>query len=272
MKLKALAIISIIIVGSAAKYATGQMILEASDQGHISVGPYSVGHSAANQSYSLGPDPSSHSYGIPYFMFDIPFLTEPLDAIKFSVYNPGDVYFDSSSDLLRDQGIMSNGGSPFEIKLWDYTSDPALFISDSYQYFAPGDLSDTPWGSQIEDLRSGTMYGSRFVDSSLDGSWIDFYLTGDALADVMASQGGTFAMGAWQENFKTAFYGAEGFSLEGGFEGNNHPLAQLEIMYQRVGSAIPEPSTYGLLASLFLGLCIAVRKFGTQKKDTPRIQ
>lgn len=248
-----------ILCGLLGNAVSAQMLLNTSEQGHVSVGPYSLGFTASDPSYQLGPDPASSMFAVPFFQFDIPDLSAGIESIKFSLYNPGDVTYGSPAALIRDQGVVDNGQPPFEVKLWDYTGDPAQFMSDYYTYFGPDGPDDTPWGETIDDLRSGAEYGSAMVDSSQDGAWIDFYLTEDALADVMASQGGKFTMGAWQENLKTAFYGEPGFEAQSGYQGAMHPQAQLEIQFRAGGTAVPEPSTYGIFASVAVSMGILVR-------------
>ena len=116
----------------------------------------------------------------------------------------------------------------------------------------------------IRDLQSGTQYASTTVDSSSDGTWVDFYLNSDALIDIWNNQGGMFAVGAKSEDNNAMFTAPGGETL--GIDALLHPNAQLKFNFknsvafaQAAGVAVPEPSTYGLAGGFLLTIAIAIR-------------
>lgn len=255
-----------LLIGIPATHA--QLVLETSDQGRISMGPYGVAHDSSSQSYNLGNEPMTSFLGIPYFVFEIPTFAESIASVKLSIYNPADV--GTGDFVLFDQGFDNNNPAS-EISLWNYSGDQTMFDTDFNTMFSPPGSSSI-WDDDIQDLQSGTQYGSKTVDSSSDGSWIDFYLNSDALIDIWNNQGGTFAMGAKSENNNTMFYGndlmAPGSQL-GGVDGYLHPSARLEFLFREGGAvAVPEPSTYGIAGGLALGIIIAIRHQRRRKERT----
>lgn len=191
--------------------------------------------------------------GVPYFIFEIPDFVQTIESITLSIYNPGDVYA-TPSFLIADQGF-ENDAPTAEISLWDYLGDQSVFDTDFNTGYSPPDVSSI-WDDEIQDLQSGTQYGAKQVDSSSDGTWIDFYLNSEALVDIWTSQGGKFALGAKSENNSTLFHS----SGLGTPEGEDYPSARLEFFFNENGGvAVPEPSTYGVIGGIMLAGCILLR-------------
>ncbi len=242
-----------------------QLVLHSSDQGNIELGPYGMSHEYSSQSYRLGMDPVTSLIGIPYFVFDIPDFAKAIESVTLSIYNPADV--NAGEFLLFDQGF-DNTSSPAEISLWDYSSDKSMFDTDFNTFFSPpGTTSE--WDDDLQDLQSGTKYASTTVDSSSDGSWVNFYLNSDAIIDIWTNQGGQFALGASSEN-QTGMFGGNELaapgSQDGGENGHLYPSARLEFNFKNgvalakaAGAAVPEPSTYGLAGALALTIVIVIR-------------
>ena len=88
--------------------AHAQLVVESSNQGRIDVGPYGVSRDSSSNDFRLGLDPATSFLGVPYFVFEIPTLSEAIDSVTLSIYNPGDVNIGSSSFLLFDQGYDNN--------------------------------------------------------------------------------------------------------------------------------------------------------------------
>ena len=262
-------VISGLLIGTLVSNA--QLVLESSDQGSISVGPYGVAHDSSSKSYNLGSDSMTSFLGVPYFVFEIPTFAESIASVKLSIYNPADV--GTGDFVLFDQGF-NNSNPASEISLWNYSGDQTMFDTDFNTMFSP---PGTPsiWDAGIQDLQSGTQYASKTVDSSSDGTWVDFYLNSDALIDIWNNQGGTFAMGAKSEDNNTMFFGndlmAPGEQL-GGVDGYLHPNARLEFLFREGGAvAVPEPSTYGIAGGLTLGIIIALRHQRRRKERSLKL-
>jgi hypothetical protein len=161
-----------------------QLQLNSSDQGHINLGPYGVSHDSTSQNYRAGMDPMTNFIGIPYFVFEIPDLVNSIEAITLSIYNPADAFPELALPQF-DQGYM-NDEAPSEISLWDYTGNKSMFDTDFNTPFSSPEAGSI-WDDDILDLHSGTQYGSRQVDSSNDGSWVDFYLNSDTIIDIWSA-------------------------------------------------------------------------------------
>lgn len=217
----------------------GQVTISSSDQGFFGETPYGFFHDSDKQTYDVGRDPMTNAINRAFSIFEIPTFPTALTNATFRAWNPADIGF------VLDRGYVP-GPTTGTLNAWDYGGDISLLDVD-YNESEPLDEPKSVFRPIMEDLSTGTIYGSTLVSEALDGSWVEIDLTG-ALSDLSSSQGSSWAVGLAMEGIGngTIFYLTD-------FDGA--PMKTELVLKFENGGVIPEPSTYALILG---GACLGL--------------
>jgi hypothetical protein len=183
-----------------------------------------------------------------FFVFDLPTFSLPIVSAKLDLYN-----FGGSDDIPA--GFYSENPSE-TLSFFNYSGSLAAL---------------TTGGSGLTgifaDLGSGSLYGSTTVGAGNDGQYVSLFLNNAFLADLNAASGGTIAFGS----ALTSLVDPNGYAFIFGNTdlSSANPAVRLTLVAASAStSAVPEPSTYALAASVLLGAVILRRRQQQQRRES----
>jgi hypothetical protein len=201
------------------------------------------------------PNPTNANYAVGgwnayrnYFFFDLSSITEPVIGAT-----------------LQLQRYVSDFG--FQYELYDVSSAAVDLIETRTQDFIEADPN--VW----EDLGSGTMYGSFFIDSGSTSDILSFVMNADAIIDInqAISEGSTyFAVGGRVPDAETPEamlavppdpQPAYLFSYSSGLSAQRLIFETSNDFNTNEPAPVPEPATMLLLSSGLIGLIGFRKKF-----------
>ena len=155
-------------------------------------------------------------------------------------------------DLSSLSGTVTGGNLELELENYfgpDASESFTVFdVSTSAPALGSSYSTGSPTGLAIfADLGAGNVYGGATVSSSDVGSIISMSLSAQAIVDINAAAGGTFAVGVALLQPFTLSSGNEAVRFSVGTEPRTHQLVLNT-------AAVPEPSTLLLLGTGLVGL------------------
>lgn len=166
-----------------------------------------------------------------FFVFDRSSVSGTFSSATLQIFNP------APSPGFDVAGYVSLAASE-TYSLFDVTSNLTSLLNGSADAFS--------------DLGSGTLFGSATVSAADNGQWVSISLNA-AFLSALNSTSGQIAIGG----ALTTLNDPNGMELIFADSGEA-PLARL--LLTAATSAVPEPSTYGLLGAGALLLGVAVRQ------------
>jgi hypothetical protein len=177
-----------------------------------------------------GPYPGGGDPWRDRFEFAIPVLSAPLLQAWLDLYQPP----------VPCDGC-SGGFSPAD-------------SGDTAHLFSVNGLSSYPVGAGgFIDIGNGSPYASVWLDANTDGTTVNIWLGGNALADILSAQGGMFYLGGVDS--------AETFSASthsiGDWQGSNSPTGVQDGRVQLILDLgiVPEPASWLMMLGA-LGLAV----------------
>ncbi len=181
-------------------------------------------HDATNPNYIAGLFAGFQFHD--YFVFDLTGLSQLVSSASLTVYNP-------------PEGFL--GAGPLTVRLYDVSTGVPQLIS--------GNAGGAGGIAIFNDLGSGTAFSDKSFNASTDNTSVTFTLNSAFLSYFDAHEGGLLAIGG-------AITSPAGYVF--GFSGVSGPEPVLSV-HENSFSAVPEASSYGVVAAVGLAGFAAVR-------------
>lgn len=153
-------------------------------------------------------------------------------------------------DLNTITGTITSANLVVDIKSYVGDDDSETYelyhVSTAHNLLGTGDI-DT-----FNDLGDGSLYGSQVFTNADDGFEIPIVLTAEAISDMNAAIGGTFAIGGSVP--------VVGGDEEGLFKQSHLFGARPNLVITTTAEEVPEPSEYALLAVSLTALGVGHRR------------